>query len=158
MRVTRVLFLTTFVLGGAMVQPAHADATAFLGLANNPSNRGARGFALGASILIVGFEFEYMNVSEEESSLAPSVRTGMGNVLFQTPTRLQVYATVGAGVYRERLGAIQETNFGLNTGFGVKIPLAGPIRARVDYRAFNFRGTPLHSRSQRFYVGANLAF
>ena len=38
---------------------------------------------------------------------APSLRTGMGNVLLQTPfpiAGMQFYVTLGAGGYRERLG------------------------------------------------------
>ena len=53
----------------------------------------------------------------------------MGNVLIQTPFPifgLQPYFTTGAGVYRESLGGFSETNFGVNTGGGVKISLIGP--------------------------------
>ena len=48
--------------------------------------------------------------------------------------------------------------FELNNGGGVKIRLAGPLRARVDYRIFNLRGAPQHSTVQRVYAGLNLAF
>ena len=70
----------------------------------------------------------------------------------------QLYITTGAGLYRERLGGDQETNFVLNNGGGVKVTLAGPIRVRVDYRIFNLRGNPQHSTVQRIYAGVNLAF
>ena len=46
----------------------------------------------------------------------------------------------------------------LNTGGGVKINLAGPLRARVDYRVFNLKGNPRHNNVQRIYAGLNLAF
>ena len=159
MRHIRLIVLTSMLLAGAA--PAFADATAFIGTTSSPANRTAKGFAVGIGLLIVGFEFEYSSTSEEVSEAAPSLRTGMGNVLLQTPFAvfgLQPYATMGAGLYRERLGDVQETSLGVNTGGGVKISLLGPIRARVDSRVFNLRGDPLHSTVHRVYAGVNLAF
>lgn len=159
MRHIRLLVLTLALFASAA--PAFADATAFIGTSSAPANRTAKGFALGMGLLIVGFEFEYSSTSEEVSEAAPSLRTGMGNVLLQTPVPIfgfQPYLTTGAGVYRERLGDVQETSLGVNTGGGVKISLLGPIRARVDYRVFNLRGEPLHSTVHRVYAGVNLAF
>lgn len=159
MRVSRVLWCATFLVAwlGAP-RPARADATAFLGVAGNPAARSARGFSVGVSVIIVGFEFEYMHASEDALASAPALTTGMGNVFVQTPTRFQLYATTGAGVFRERLGGTQETNVGFNSGAGAKVPLAGPIRVRFDYRVFALRGSPLYKTSQRFYAGVNLAF
>ena len=145
----------------AAATPAFADATVFIGNASTPANRPAKGFALGVGLLVVGFEFEYSDASEETNDAAPSLRTGMGNVLLQTPfpvLGLQPYFTTGAGGYRERLGEQQETHIGLNTGGGVKISLLGPIRARVDYRVFKLRGEPLHDTVHRVYAGLNLKF
>jgi hypothetical protein len=140
--------------------PASADATLFLGTTTSPTHRTVRGFAVGASMLVVGFEFEYANTSEDLLLSAPSLKTTSGNVSVQTPglTHLQLYLTTGAGFYRERLGSDQETSFLLNTGGGVKVTIAGPLRARVDYRIFNLKGTPQHSKVQRVYAGLNLAF
>jgi hypothetical protein len=140
---------------------AFADFTAFIGTTPTPANRTAKGFAIGVGLLIVGFEFEYSTTSEEPIESAPSLRTGMGNVLLQTPVAimgLQPYFTTGGGVYRERLGEQQETSVGVNTGGGVKISLLGPVRARLDYRVFKLRGEPLHSTVHRLYAGVNLAF
>src|SRR5262245_721695 len=159
MRLIRPLVLTVALL--TLASPAWADLTAFVGTATTPSNRLASGFAVGAGLLIVGFEFEYGNMREELTDGAPSVRTGMGNVLFQTPFALagiQPYFTTGAGVYRENLGDLQETNFGLNTGGGAKISLLGPLRARIDYRVFRLHGNALYETVHRVYVGANLRF
>jgi hypothetical protein len=141
--------------------PAFADATVFLGSSLTPSNRTAKGIAIGAGLLIVGFEFEFFDTGESLENLAPSLRTGMGNVLFQTPFPIagfQPYFTTGTGIYRERLEPRQETNIGFNTGGGAKISLVGPIRARLDYRVFNLRGEPLHSTVHRVYAGLNVAF
>jgi opacity protein-like surface antigen len=142
---------------------AYADATAFIGLATTPVNRSARGFAVGFGFLIVGFEFEYADAEESHNvdGRAPSLRTGMFNGLVQTPFpifRMQFYATVGGGIYRERFETAQETNFGINTGGGVKITIAGPLRIRLDYRIYKLNGQPLYSRPQRVYAGVNLAF
>ena len=156
-RVTPLLILVVCVLA----TPAYADLTAFVGVNATPSNRLVRGFAGGVSLLIIGLEFEYSNSLEDELVAAPSLQTGMFNVLLQTPfpiAGMQFYGTMGGGVYRERLRTTQETNVGGNAGGGVKISLVGPLRIRLDYRLFTLRGTPLQSRPQRIYMGLTLAF
>lgn len=145
----------------ALPTPASADITAFLGLTPTPDNRAVRGVALGFGVLVLGFEFEYASVVEDAAEALPSLQTGSGNVLVQTPVEIagfQFYGTAGGGVYRERLLARQETHFSSNLGGGAKIRLAGPLRLRLDYRVFKLQGGPLHSTYQRFYAGANLAF
>jgi len=160
MRLVRLLTL----LAGALLSagsPAFADATAFLGTSSAPSNRTTRGFAVGAGLLILGFEFEYADTVQDPANDAPSLRTGMGNILLQTPVALlglQPYLTTGAGMYREVLGTSSETNIGLNSGGGVKISLIGPLRARIDYRVFTLRGSPVEGTVQRLYAGVNLRF
>lgn len=141
--------------------PAFADATAFLGVNTTPSNRTTKGFAVGITVLVVGVEFEYSDAGEDLVEAAPSLRTGMANLLVQTPIAiggLQFYGTAGVGVYRERLGTLQETNVGGNVGGGVKISLLGPLKLRLDYRLFTLQGSPLHGNPQRVYAGVNLAF
>ncbi len=104
---------------------------------------------------------KYANADEDLVDALPSLQTGSGNVLVQTPVelfRMQFYGTTGGGAFRERLGARQETHFGTNVGGGAKIRLVGPLRLRVDYRIFRLMGEPLHQTYQRFYAGANLAF
>ena len=140
---------------------ADADATAFLGANMTPSNRPAKGFAIGMGLLIIGFEFEYATTSDDETTIAPSLKTGMGNVLLQTPFPIfgfQPYFTSGGGIYRERLGAVRDTAFGTNVGGGVKVSLAGPLRLRVDYRVFKLGGDALESPAHRVYAGLNLNF
>src|SRR5687768_7815096 len=98
--------------------PTAADATAVVGTATTPSNRSLRVFSAGLGLVVVAFEFEYANVAETAEDAAPGLKTGMGNVLLQSPVPIkgiQPYFTTGAGIYRETLGtAHQETNFGLN--------------------------------------------
>ena len=140
---------------------ARADATAFLGRHSASDDRSTvRGFAFGVSLLVVGFEFEYANANEDQTLQRPSLRTTSGNVFAQTfgLPGFQLYVTTGVGMYRERLGNDQETAFMLNNGGGAKINIAGPIRARVDYRILNLRGNPRHKTVQRVYAGVNLAF
>jgi hypothetical protein len=142
-------------------RPAAADITAFLGLSPSPERHLARGFAVGFGLLVIGFEFEYANLSEDELEGIPGLQTGSGNILLQTPIEVSgfsFYGTVGGGMYRERLVIRQETHFASNIGGGVKIRLVGPLRVRADYRVFRLQGDPLHETYQRFYVGGNLAF
>ena len=140
--------------------PASADVTAFWGVSPTPSTRGLKGFSAGLGLIIVGFEGEYSATTEDRlaTTPAPGLKTWMFNGLVQTPTRTQLYLTMGGGVYRERIGTDTETSFGTNIGGGLKIPLFGPFRLRLDYRVFTLRGQPISKTPQRFYAGANLRF
>lgn len=169
MRLIHLLALS-LILIAVCETPARADATAFVGASSSPESRLTTGFALGSGFLILGFEIEYAQTRAEDDCLAgtdecaPSLRTGMANVLVQTPRglvpRTQLYATAGGGFFRERFEAldIQETGFGSNVGGGVKIDLVGPLRVRLDYRVFKLSGDAVHGTPQRFYAGVNLAF
>jgi hypothetical protein len=144
--------------------PASADITGFLGVNTTPERRVVKGVAVGAGILIAGFEVEYADTSEDLVLRGPRLRTFMFNGLLQTPipiAGMQFYATAGGGVYREEFSDLpngNETNIGINVGGGAKISLAGPLRLRVDYRLFTLRGAPRHSNVQRVYAGLNLKF
>ena len=154
----------TLVVALLLVLPstAFADLTAFLGVNGTPSNRTVRGFSGGLSLVIVGFEFEYANTSEDEEEFAPGLKTYMVNGFVQTPfpiAGMQFYGTAGGGVFQESLLDDSETNVGMNVGGGVKVNVIGPLRLRLDYRIFTLRGDDVrHSRPQRFYAGLNLKF
>ncbi len=159
---TRVRSVT---LAGALLlmaaAPARADVTAFIGANTTPANRQVRGAALGMGLLVVAFELEYAFTPDDPGASAPSLKTGMGNVLLQSPLPFfgfQPYFTTGGGIYREELGAHQDMGFGLNTGGGVKVALIGPIRLRVDYRVFKLGSGALSSPAHRIYAGLNLKF
>ncbi|MEO7190642.1 MAG: hypothetical protein ABI051_06265 [Vicinamibacterales bacterium] len=156
-RTLLIAALSLALLGGSP-HLAWGDITAFLGASPTPVRHSARGFSLGVSLLVVGFEGEYATLSHDVVRGAPGLRTGSINGMIQTPTRTQLYVTTGVGFYREELGAARETNLATNIGGGVKIGLIGPLRLRLDYRVFHLRGTPIASNVQRFYAGANLAF
>jgi hypothetical protein len=141
--------------------PARADLTAFIGANMTPANRQVLGGAFGMGLLVIGFEGEYAFTPDDPQAAAPSVKTGMGNVILQTPGAffgVQPYFTTGVGLYRETLGAHQSTGVGLNTGGGVKLNLAGPLRLRVDYRVFKLGSSALNSPAHRVYAGLNLKF
>jgi len=158
-----MLIRTAVLVALVLMLPAqaHADVTAFLGINPTPTNRAVRGVSAGAGLLVVGFEFEYANATEDLLEGAPALRTFMVNGLVQTPIPIagvQFYGTAGVGGYRETLDARSETNVGMNVGGGIKMSLLGPLRLRLDYRVFTLRGTPLYDRPQRFYAGLNLKF
>jgi hypothetical protein len=152
----RALISAMFLFAAA---PVWADATVFIGANMTPANRAVRGGALGAGLLIIGFEGEYAFTPDDPAARAPSLVTGSGNVLIQTPFAvlgLQPYLTTGAGLYREKLGTHQDTSFALNTGGGVKVSLVGPLRLRVDYRVFKLGSGALSSPAHRIHLGLNL--
>src|SRR5262245_36882459 len=98
----RLAAAATILLLTAAPRSARADATVFLGASTSPESRAARGFAIGMSLLIIGFEFEYANTQEDETTLSPSLRTYSGNIFLQTPpgfSGFQFYGTTGTGWY-----------------------------------------------------------
>ena len=139
--------------------PASADLTGFLGFSPTPETRSARGIAIGVSLIVVGFEFEYSKIVEDQVKGTQGLTTGMGNLLVMTPTyKLQLYGTTGGGIYHETYRSTGMTHVGTNIGGGAKLALAGPIRLRIDYRVFNLNGNPLYKRVQRVYGGVSIAF
>ncbi|HKB10512.1 MAG TPA: hypothetical protein VKD69_07655 [Vicinamibacterales bacterium] len=154
-------------LGGALVlslvvpAAARADVTAFLGANTTPANRQVRGGALGFGLLVVGVEFEYAFTPDDPTANAPSLKTGTGNLMLQTPFAIfgfQPYFTTGGGFYQEELGVRSDSGFTFNTGGGAKISLVGPLRLRVDYRVFKLGSGALDSPAHRIYAGLNLKF
>src|SRR4030095_8966550 len=140
-----VSFVLACAFLAATAAPAHADITAFLGVSPTPDNHSVKGFGVGVGLLIVGFEFEYSNLSEDTFAQLPGLKNSSGNGLVQTPTpSVQLYGTVGAQGYQESFGNSEETHFGTNIGGGAKITLIGTFRVRVDYRVFRLQRAPSH--------------
>jgi opacity protein-like surface antigen len=163
MRRQRVFMLTA--LTGALLAlgtPAFADITGFVGIAGGPSTRVVKGAAVGAGLVIVGWEGEYSDIGSDVAQGSPRLQTGMANILLQTPFGvggLQFYGTGGAGIYHENLAGITQTNVGINVGGGIKMNLIGPLRLRADYRVFHLAGSPIGAvYVHRFYIGANVKF
>lgn len=146
-------------LATVLSTPAFADVTAFVGANTVPENRPVRGLAVGLG-LILAFEFEWAETEEDAEVDAPALRTGTASALVQPPLAIagvQPYLAFGFGLYRERLNQVEENGVALSTGGGVKVKLLGPLRLRLDYRAFRLRGSR-HSPAHRIYAGLNLAF
>ncbi len=164
MRRLRLLPAAFCLLALLVPSTAAADITAFLGVNTTPVTRAVKGVAVGTGLLIVGFEVEYADTSEDLVLGGPRLRTFMFNGLAQTPipiAGMQFYGTAGGGFYRESFSTEpngNETNVGINLGGGAKISVAGPLRLRVDYRVFTLKGSPRHPTVQRLYAGINLKF
>ena len=157
MRPLRAMGIALVLL--SIAAPARADITAFIGANTTPDNRRVLGGALGFGVLIIGFEGEYAFTPDDPRAAAPSLKTGIANIVLQSPVPffgIQPYFTTGGGFYQEELGLHSDTGFALNTGGGVKVTLAGPIRLRVDYRIFKLGSGALYSPAHRIYAGLNL--
>ena len=155
----QTLILTLLIT--SVAQSARADFTAFFVPDRKPIGEMTRGVALGISLLVIGFEFEYSESPKTKIRNTPSIRSGMFNILVQTPisvSGLRFYGTIGGGVFRETLNVQTKTNIGTNLGGGIKIQLPGPIGARVDYRVFSLRHSLRKELLQRLYIGLNLGF
>ena len=159
----RAVVVAVMMCGG-LPRPALADVTAFIGANTTPANRQVRGFSFGIGLLIVGFEVEYSNTTDAADDplvKAPSLKIGSGNLLLQTPGAfhgVQPYLTTGGGLYSETFGTHNDIGFAVNTGGGVKVEIAGPLRVRVDYRVFKLGSGALSSPAHRVYAGLNLKF
>jgi len=159
MKRSLVILLFTVSLLALRPAPAAADLTGFIGFSPTPDTRSAKGVAIGVSLIVVGFEFEYSHIVEDQAKGTQGLTTGMGNLMVMTPTyKLQLYGTTGGGLFHESYRSTGTTSFGTNIGGGAKLALAGPIRLRLDYRVFNLNGNPLYKRVQRFYGGISVAF
>ena len=111
--------------------------------------------------MFIGFEFEYARVDDSTSANTAGFASGMFNIQLSTPTKAKVYLTAGGGLTRETLGAANRWGTGTNIGGGVKFPIAGAIRLRIDYRVFTLQHTIPGSGGKtqhRIYAGLNLAF
>ena len=154
----RMLLVVALLLCAA--GPARADLTVFAGLQGSPAIRPTTGISLGFGVLLVGWEVEIARVTEEVEDLAPSISAGTGRVYVQNPVPIsgvQLYAIAGAGLYRERLGTLEQTDVHLALGGGAKVKLVGPLKLRLDYRYFRLRDA-LNPDAQRLYAGLTLGF
>jgi hypothetical protein len=165
--------LLALLLLAAAPSPARADITAFLGTVRRPdpaigltpstthTMKSVTGASFGMGLIIVGFEVEGAMTPEDTVNKVAGLKTGMANVMVQTPTSgVQLYATTGAGLYHETLGTDGNTNLATNIGGGLKLSIAGPVRLRLDYRVIHMNGRvdTTTSNVQRFYAGINLKF
>jgi hypothetical protein len=112
----------------------------------------------------VTLEFEYSRSGSDPDEGVPAIATFSGNLLPQfpvQPSRYQFYGTFGVGVYGLSLdNKVSEPEGFWNVGGGAKITIEGPLKLRVDYRAF--RLAPIlgeyHSNPHRLYLGIVAGF
>jgi hypothetical protein len=144
--------------------PAYADLNAFTSLATG--TRPTFGWSFGRANEAVGFEVEYAGFPSARDA-RPLIGTIGASAIIQMPPRhngIRWYGTVGFGIYGESLadrGGSSGNN--RNGGVGVKLPLAGLLKVRVDYRYFRLHadepGTrPQHTDSHRLSAGLTIAY
>jgi hypothetical protein len=147
------------------------NITAFAGVAVASGPHPANGAAVGLKPQPgpVSLEFEYSRSRSDPVSGVPAIETLAANVLVQPQrqrSRFQFYGTFGVGLYaplydpsRRRGGGVHqssEADSARNIGGGAKVTLAGPLKLRMDYRAFFLAGS--ESNQHRFYVGIVAGF
>jgi hypothetical protein len=157
---------------GAGPSTARADATVFVGGLASGSMRSINGVSIGLfppqTAGMGGFELEYARTVKGDTM--SRIDTLGGNVVLQSMVfarRLQMYGSLGAGMYGETdvdgrgSGEVASGNF----GGGVKVHVGGPLRLRFDYRIFMLGHAPdaatgftLHRHPQRASVGFGIAF
>ena len=137
------------------------NATIFTGFVPTPAVRPTMGFAFGGGIAPTGFELELARTGSRLSKGAPALQTFMVSFFGSFPIpvkRLRVYGIGGIGLWNEQFedghGAGE---FGKNLGIGALYEIAGPLKARLDYRVFFFNSsqdaTPVYAHPQRLTVG-----
>lgn len=151
---------------GAQGWESPINATAFAGAAMTPDPHVAIGIAVGLRPrpTPVTLEFEYSRSRSDPSEAVPAIVTFSGNILLPFPiqaSRYQFYGTFGVGVYGLSLESKSSEPEGVwNFGVGTKIAVAGPLKLRVDHRAF--RLAPIageyHSNEHRLYLGLVAGF
>jgi hypothetical protein len=133
-----------------------------------PSPRPAVGFSWGKWDRPVGFEVEYASSVGDAPGKA-SVGSISANLLVDTPVRIRkarLYGLAGFGLFGEsggRRGSSGEVEAKV-LGAGLKMPLAGSLKFRVDYRVF-FGAAPDASpayggsvRARRLAAGVSVGF
>ncbi len=167
----RCIALAVLAILALSVAPAMAqmevpvNVTAFTGVAMVPDAHRALGVAAGLILIDapIRLEFEYGRTGSDPATAVPEIRTFAGNFHVQPrqPWRLQIYGTVGIGIYRMLLDhRSSEANDATNVGGGAKLSLVGPLKLRLDYRRFSLaaiRGQ-YHSNEHRFYAGITAGF
>jgi hypothetical protein len=162
------VIVLTFSTAPAVAQGREApiNATAFAGAAMTPDPHVAIGIAVGVRPrpTPVSLEFEYSRSGSDPAERVPAIVTFSGNWLLQfpaQPSRYEFYGTLGVGVYVLSLDSKgSEPDSVWNFGGGAKITLAGPLKLRVDYRAFRLAPIPgeYHSNEHRLYLGIVAGF
>ena len=150
------------LLLAAIAAPARADVTAFIGANTTPANRQVR----GARARLRPARSSASSSSTPtrptiRAPTAPSLKTGMGNMLLQTPVRVLRHSAV---LHDRRRHLSREARRA--PGHGLRPEhrrrreglARRPVRLRVDYRVFKLGSGALNSPAHRIYAGLNLKF
>ena len=163
-----IVVVLTFSAAPAAAQGREVpiNATAFAGAAMTPDPHVAIGIAVGVRPrpTPVSLEFEYSRSGGDPAEGVPAIGTFSGNLLLQFPvpsSRYRFYGYFGVGVYSLSLDSrVSEPEGFWNVGGGAKITIAGPLKLRLDYRAF--RLAPIsgeyHSNPHRLSLGIVAGF
>jgi len=150
----------------AQTQESPASITAFAGVAMASGPHPATGVAVGLKLLPgpVSLEFEHSRGRRDPTAGVPAMETFAINILTQPSrqrSRFQFYGTFGVGLYAVlRDNHVSDVTEARNIGGGVKVTLAGPLKFRMDYRAF-FLGKmdgEDYPNAHRFFVGIVAGF
>jgi hypothetical protein len=149
----------------AGANPAHADATVLVGLATPSAPHPTIAVSWGVARRMVGFEIEYASATRTTGT-TPSVGTIGVNLLVQLPEAvngIRWYATGGLGIHAQSWNGGGTYGSSRSIGGGAKVPLAGPLKVRLDYRFFFFSAEeherpPLYFHSHRISGGLTLEF
>ena len=124
----------------ASATPAYSDGTLFFGGITAGAVRPTADVAIGVVRSVGGFELDYAQTTGAGTLARHSIGTFGVNLVLQTPPRangLQFLGFVGFGLYGETTG-IGGPGSGevlyKTIGGGTKVPLAGPLKVRLDYR------------------------
>jgi hypothetical protein len=137
------------------------NASIFTGIVPTPAVRPTMGFAVGGGVAPTGFELELARSGSRLSKGAPSLNTYMVNFFGSFPVpveRLRIYAIGGIGIWNEQFEAGHGAGeFGKNLGVGALYEIAGPLKARLDYRVYFLNDSqdahPVYPHPQRLTVG-----
>jgi hypothetical protein len=156
------------MLLAAAAAPASADATLSFGLQTTSAPHPTIAIAWGRWPGTVGFELEYAGTVGRATEARPSVGTITVNALVLTPVRVRsarVYALAGFGLYGEQGGGRGSGEVAAkDIGVGMKIPLSGPLKFRLDYRLFllgpgdGSPGSPRSHHPRRLSAAISLRF
>jgi len=150
----------------AQIRESPVNITAFAGVAMAPGPHPAIGVAVGHKPRPgpVSLEFEYWRSRRDPAAGVPAIGTFAVNILTQPSrqrSRFQFYGTFGVGLYALlRDPQVSEVTEARNIGGGAKVTLAGPLKLRMDYRAFFLAKLDgdYPPNEHRFYVGIVAGF
>jgi hypothetical protein len=168
MLLTMVLTLASARAGSAQPYPFLSDfnVTAFAGVTMDPAARPSVGVAVGGGshVTPIRWELEFARSRRDPAKGVPSIGTFTMSLVVEPNGQIpnvRFYGVVGAGVYGElyenRMGFEPDSAWSL--GGGAKLALMGPLKLRLDYRAFFLAGSGAYaSKPQRLYAGIGLGF